>query len=175
MKQKGIVIVFTGPGKGKTTAALGVALRALGHGLSACLVQFVKSPKNASGEREAARAFGDRFEIHVLGEGFIFKPDRAAAHRRAAHAAWELAAGKIATGNYDLVILDEIAYPFAYGYVDTGAVLDVIAARPRHVHVCLTGRDMPAEVLAKADLVTSMEEVRHPFRRGMKNIKGIDY
>ncbi len=175
MKSNGIVIVFTGPGKGKTTAALGVALRVLGHGPSACLVQFVKSPGSASGEREAARAFGGRFEVHVLGKGFIFKPGEKGDHAGAASAAWKLAAAKIASGDYGLVILDEIAYPLAYGYLDAATVLDAIAARPRHVHVCLTGRDMPETIAAKADLVTHMEEVRHPFHRGMKNIEGIDY
>ncbi len=168
-------MVFTGRGKGKTTAALGAALRALGHGLSVCLVQFVKSGRSPSGEREAAKAFGDRFEIHVLGEGFIYEPENAGAHREAARAAWELGAGKIASGKYGLVILDEIAYPLAYGYLEIPAVLEALTSRPERVHVCLTGRDMPEPVLAAADLVTSMEEVRHPFGRGIKNVEGIDF
>jgi cob(I)alamin adenosyltransferase len=175
MKAKGITLVFTGKGKGKTSAALGTALRALGHGMSVCLIQFVKSPRRSSGEREAARAFGGRFEVHVLGEGFIFRAGEEEAHREAARAAWRLAAKKIKSGAYDLVILDEISYPLAFGYLEAAAVWRAISSRPGGVHVCLTGRDMPEAFLARADLVTSLVEVRHPFQRGLKNLKGIDY
>jgi cob(I)alamin adenosyltransferase len=175
MREKGIIIAFTGPGKGKTTAALGTALRAVGHGLGVCLIQFVKSHGRMSGEQEAVGVFGSQFEIHVLGEGFIFKPADAARHKEAARAAWRFAAAKIKSGRYDLVILDEISYPLVYKYLSAATVWKALSSRPRHVHVCLTGRDLPASLLAKADLVTSMDEVKHPFQRGRENIKGIDY
>jgi cob(I)alamin adenosyltransferase len=174
-KPKGIIIVFTGNGKGKTTAALGTALRALGQGLAVCLVQFVKSARKTSGEREAAAAFGGRFEVHALGEGFNYKPADGERHRLAAQKAWRLAARKIKSGDFDLVILDEISYPLAWGYIGATAVRAALGSRPRRVHVCLTGRDMPAWVIERADLVTSMEEVKHPYERGITNIKGIDY
>jgi cob(I)alamin adenosyltransferase len=172
---KGIVIVFTGPGKGKTTAALGAALRLLGHGGRVCLVQFVKSRRSRSGEYEAARAFGERFEIHTLGRGFIFDEKDTTPHRQAAREAWHLAQKKMASGRYVLVILDEIAYALTYGYLPITDVLEALRKRPAAGHVCLTGRDMPQEVVEAADLVTVMEEKKHPYHQGRKNIKGIDY
>jgi cob(I)alamin adenosyltransferase len=174
-ERTGILIVFTGQGKGKTTAALGTALRGLGHGWRVCLVQFVKSRDRESGERRAAEAFGDRFEIHPMGEGFIFNPADETRHREAARAAGNLAYEKISSGDYDLVILDEISYPLAYGFLDPDALVDILRRKPARVHVVLTGRDMPASVMEAADLVTVMEEKAHPFHRGHKNIEGIDF
>ncbi len=173
--KNGLIIIHTGPGKGKTTAALGAALRALGHGWRVCLVQFVKSPGRDTGERRAAAAFGDRLEIHTLGEGFIFAHADQGRHREATRAAWDMAVQKLFGGEYNLVILDEVSYPLTYGFLDTGNLLAALAQRPPHVHVILTGRDMPAAVTAAADLVTVMEDEKHPYRQGRRNIEGIDY
>jgi cob(I)alamin adenosyltransferase len=173
--KEGLLIINTGPGKGKTTAALGAALRALGHGWRICLLQFLKSPDRESGERQAAAAFGGRLEMHALGEGFVFNSKNDIRHREAARAAWDLAAAKISSGAYGLVILDEISYPLAFGFLETGTLLEALRRRPAHVHVVLTGRDMPAAVIQAADLVTVMAEEKHPFHQGRKYIEGIDY
>jgi cob(I)alamin adenosyltransferase len=173
--KNGIIIINTGPGKGKTTAALGAALRALGHGWRVCLVQFVKSPERESGEHRAAAVFGGRLEIHTLGEGFIFDNRDQSQHREAARAAWDTAKDKITSGDYPLVILDEISYPLSFGFLDAQELLEALRRRPAHVHVVLTGRGMPAAVIQAADLVTVMAEEKHPFHQGRKNIEGIDY
>jgi cob(I)alamin adenosyltransferase len=180
MNRKGLLIIFTGKGKGKTTAALGLALRALGHGQRVCSVQFVKSARRVSGEREAVKIFGDRFEIHALGEGFIFEHGHNERHREAALSAWVFASQKIGSGDYDLVILDEISYLLTLNYLTAEAVWEVLEKRPPQVHVCMTGRDMPAFFIERADLATMMEEIKHPFQSkdgpaGTRNIQGIDY
>jgi len=169
--KRGIVAVYTGSGKGKTTAALGLALRFLGHGLSVCLIQFLKA--RASGEQAAAKAW-PRFEFQTLGLGFVRNDRDLERHRAAALKAWDRAREKLA-GGYDLVVLDEVSYLFHFHFLEPSALLAALAARRAPMHVCLTGRDMPDEITRAADLATEMRELAHPWHAGTSNIKGIDY
>ncbi|MGQ9513391.1 cob(I)yrinic acid a,c-diamide adenosyltransferase [Thermodesulfitimonas sp.] len=170
---QGLVMVFTGDGKGKTTAALGMALRAWGHGMRVFIVQFVKSDRVKTGERLAAARLGERFVIETLGEGFVSPADDLARHREAAARA--LAAAREAlTSGYDLVVLDEITHALRHGLVSEEAVLELIAAKPA-VHLVLTGRDAPPALIARADLVTEMRAVKHHYTAGVPAQKGVEY
>ena len=171
--QRGLVIVYTGHGKGKTTAALGLVFRALGRGLRVAVVQFIKG-KWRTGERAFAEGIPGLLFL-VMGEGFTWDSDDIGRDRRAAGAAWAKAAELIAAGAHDLVILDEVTYAVSYGFIALADVLDALAARPANVHVVLTGRNAPDELVAIADLVTEMRSVKHPFAAGMKARAGIDY
>lgn len=175
MQKQGMCVIFTGNGKGKTTAALGLALRFLGHGKRVCIIQFIKSIERESGERTALERFRPECEIHAMGRGFIFneKPDQK--HHAAARNAWEFAQASVLSARFDLVILDEISYLFELGVLDAVTVWEVLADRPAGVTVCLTGRNMPDYFIERADLVTRMEEVKHPYQKGMTNILGVDY
>lgn len=175
MDYRGLCIVYTGNGKGKTTAALGLALRFVGHGKRVRMIQFVKDEIRESGERVAARRLAPDMEIHALGRGFIFDGRDNRVHREAAATAWQFAGETIATGGHELVILDEISYLFSAGFLQPDEAWDTLAARPPHVTVCLTGRGMPDIFMERADLVTRMDEVRHPFQTGQTNIPCIDY
>ena len=173
--KKGLIIVHTGPGKGKTTAALGLALRAVGSGLKVLMVQFIKGSWHY-GELDAAQAFGDKFVLRPMGRGFVklggeIDPE----DKRAADEAWAFAREKIFSGEYDMIILDEINYAISYGLLAVGPVLDTLKRKPEMVHVVLTGRNAPAEVIAAADLVTEMREVKHPYQKGIEAQRGIEY
>ena len=175
MQDEGLVIAYTGEGKGKTTAAVGLALRFLGHGLRVCLVQFVKDPRLESGERSALAEYQGAVDIQVLGKGFIYGKKRRAEEMQRADEAWRTAREIILTGKHDLVILDEIGALFSLEYLSPEMVFQVLEQRPRHCTVCLTGRGIPAFLLERADLATEMREIRHPYRMGKRNLKGIDY
>jgi cob(I)alamin adenosyltransferase len=170
----GLLIVHTGNGKGKTTAALGLVLRARGHGHRVCVVQFIKSPDRLRGEEIAARELG--VEWMVVGDGFTSRsrdPELTARHGRDG---WALARDAIASGKYRIVVLDEFTYPLRYGWLDAAEVVGWLAKeRPRTVHVVVTGRDAPPALIACADLVTEMREVRHPFRDGVPAQAGIEF
>jgi cob(I)alamin adenosyltransferase len=175
--KKGLIIVHTGPGKGKTTAALGMAFRAVGQGLRVLMVQFIKGSWHY-GELDAARMLGDeRFTIRPMGRGFVKvgaeKPDPEDV--RLVEEAWRLALGKIETGEYDLVILDEINYAISYKMLNPEAVVAGLKAKPEMVHVILTGRNAHPSIIELADLVTEMREVKHPFQRGIPAQRGIEY
>ncbi|WP_334110353.1 cob(I)yrinic acid a,c-diamide adenosyltransferase [Thermodesulfitimonas autotrophica] len=171
---QGLVMVFTGDGKGKTTAALGMALRAWGHGMRVFIVQFVKSDRVMTGERLAAAQLGERFVIQTLGEGFVFPAADRDRHREAAARA--LAAAREAlTGGYDMVVLDEITHALRHGLVSEEAVLMLIDAKPPAVHLVLTGRDAPPALVERADLVTEMRAVKHHYARGVPAQKGVEY
>ncbi len=168
-----IVLVATGDGKGKTTAAMGTALRALGRGWAVCIVQFVKSGKWNSGEVRLLKDLGA--ECHTLGDGFTWDSDDLERSAEIARSAWELAKEAIASGRYELVILDEVTYPINWGWVDGNDVVSAISGRPEKVNVFLTGRDAPPALVEVADTVTDMHNVKHAYEAGISAAKGIDF
>ena len=171
--RKALVVVNTGNGKGKTTAALGVVLRAWGRGMRVVVIQFVKTRTSNYGENRAAKKLG--IEMIPMGEGFTWLSKDIEKDKATAREAWELARQKICSGEYDLVLLDELTYPLTYGWVPVQEVIDVLQHRPEGLHVIITGRDAPQEHIDYADLVTEMREIKHPFRQGLKAQPGIEF
>ena len=174
MSAKGLIMVHTGYGKGKTTAALGLAFRALGHGLPVCIIQFVKGTWKY-GELYSARRFSDLLEFHVVGKGFIRNSKNQDSHQEAAAGGWELARKIIGQGHHHLVILDEFTYALNFGMVDLKEVIDSLQRKPEKLHVLVTGRDAPPALMEIADLVTEMRETKHPFKSGVQAQKGIEF
>ena len=171
--QSGLLVVYTGHGKGKTTAALGMVFRALGRGLSVTVVQFIKG-KWKTGERLFAAKVPE-LRFFVMGLGFTWDSDDISRDRAAAREAWTRATEEIASGERDLVVLDELTYTLHYGFLELEEVLSVLRARPSHVHVVITGRNAPEELIELADLVTEMSAVKHPHQRGLKAQPGVDF
>ncbi len=172
--RRALVIVNTGDGKGKTTAALGTLLRAWGRGWKVVMLQFIKTETSNFGEHRAARKMG--VEIIPLGSGFTWLSKDIEHDKALARRCWEQCKERLLSGEYDLVVLDEITYPLTYGWLPVEEVLDALRARPPYVHVILTGRDAPAELVEFADLVTEMQEVKHPYRtQGIKAQAGIEF
>lgn len=172
--RKGLVIINTGDGKGKTTAALGMMLRAWGRGLKVCAVQFIKSEKARYGEQMAAEKLG--IEMVPSGRGFTWTSKDLGEDAARARHGWEVAKEKILTGGYDVVVLDEITYPVRYGWIDVRDVLDVLRRRPPLQHVVLTGRNAQPELIEYADLVTEMRSIKHPYHdQGIKAQKGVEF
>ena len=174
MQTKGLIMVHMGHGKGKTTAALGLAFRALGHGLPVCIIQFIKGTWKY-GELFSAKRFDDLLEFHVEGEGFTWKSKDIDRDRQAARQGWELAKAKIEEGFHHLVILDEFTYVLNYGMVDEGEVIAFLQQKPKGLHVLVTGRNAPAALVDIADLVTDMREMKHPFRSGVQAQRGVEF
>jgi cob(I)alamin adenosyltransferase len=172
-RNQGLVIVNTGNGKGKTTAALGLLLRASGQGLRVAMFQFIKAKSGNWGEQRAGRTLG--VEIVPLGSGFTWTSDDLERDRGLAREGWEQCRAAIESGDYDLVILDEITYCFTFDWLDLEEILDVLRRRPEGQHVVLTGRDAPQELIDFADLVTEMREIKHPYAAGVKAQKGIEF
>jgi cob(I)alamin adenosyltransferase len=172
--EKGLLIVHTGKGKGKSTAAFGMVFRALGNGMKVGIVQFVKG-KWQTGERLALEKFGDRVTMHTMGEGFTWETQDRARDIAAARAAWQKAEALVADREHELVLLDELNIVLRYEYLDLGEVLAVLKARPAMKHVVVTGRNARDELIEAADLVTAMEQVKHPFRSGVKAQRGIEF
>jgi cob(I)alamin adenosyltransferase len=172
MERRGLTIVYTGNGKGKTTASLGQVVRAVGHGFKVCVIQFIKGSW-PTGEAKACAAL-EQVEFHVMGSGFTWRQDPEET-KRAAEAGWALAEEKIMGGGYDLVVLDELTYLIRYGLIDEGRILEVISKRPAKVHLVITGRDASPALIAVADLVTEMREVKHPYASGVKAQAGIEF
>jgi cob(I)alamin adenosyltransferase len=173
-RRKGLIIVHTGSGKGKTTAALGLALRAVGHGWRVLMVQFIKGDWRY-GELEAANRLAPALTIRPMGEGFTWdtkNPERDAAKAREC---WEFGVKAARSGEYQMVIFDEINYALAYGYLPLDEVLAFLRTKPDSLHVVLTGRDAPKELIDVADTVTEMREVKHAFHQGIKAQKGIEF
>ena len=175
--RKGLIIVHTGPGKGKTTAALGTAFRAVGQGLRVLMVQFIKGSWHY-GELDAARMLGeDRLRILPMGRGFVKigaeKPEPEDV--RLVEEAWQFAVEKIRSGEFDMVILDEINYAIRYKMLDAEKVLQALKEKPEMVHVILTGRNAHPSIVEFADLVTEMREVKHPYQKGIAAQRGIEY
>lgn len=175
-KERGLAAVITGEGKGKTTAALGMAMRALGHGFPVVMIQFIKGSRDY-GELTAAARFSPSFEILPMGRGFVHvnpgNPDREDVE--AARKAWQEARERILSGRYFMVILDEINNAVSYGLLPAEEVVEMIKARPDGVNLVLTGRDAHPDVIAAADLVSEVREIKHPYRQGIRARKGIEF
>ncbi len=174
---RGLLLVYTGHGKGKTTAALGLVFRALGRGMTVAVVQFIKG-KWKTGERtyaEGVAAADPRLTFLVMGRGFTWESDDLSRDRNAARAAWATAAGMIAAGEHAVVVLDELTYAIHHGFLTLDEVLAALRDRPAHVHVVVTGRNASDELVALADLVTEMRSVKHPFERGVPAQPGVDF
>jgi cob(I)alamin adenosyltransferase len=175
--EDGLLIVYTGPGKGKTTCALGTAFRAVGQGLRVLMVQFIKGSWHY-GELDAAKMLGDdKFEIRPMGRGFV-KVGGAETDPediRLAEECWETGRQAIYSGKYELVILDEINYTISYKMLDAAKVVESLKGRPEQVHVICTGRNAHPLLVEAADLVTEMKEVKHPYTKGILAQRGIDY
>jgi cob(I)alamin adenosyltransferase len=173
--EKGLVLVFTGDGKGKTTAALGLVLRTLGHGEQVAVLQFIKGGWHP-GEARALELFGEALHWQALGEGFTWETQDRERDRLLVQRAWERSCGYLADPSRKLVVLDEINVALKLGYLDPAQVLEGLDLRPPLTHVALTGRGAPAALLERADLVTEMKAIRHPFReQGVKAQAGIEF
>jgi len=172
--RKGLLLVHTGRGKGKTTAAFGLVLRTLGHGRRVGIVQFVKG-RRETGERRFLERFPDLVEIRVMGEGFTWETQDRERDVRAARAALDEARRMLAAPDFHLVVLDELNIVLRYGYLPVEEVLAVLAARRPDLHVVVTGRNAPPALIEAADLVTEMTEIKHPFRAGIGAQAGIEY
>lgn len=173
-EEKGLLIVHTGAGKGKTTAALGVAVRAMGHGMRVGIVQFVKGAMT-TGEKLIFDAFPDLVEFKPMGEGFTWDTQDRARDIAVTRSAWDEVARMIADPAYAVVIADELNIVLRYDYLPLEEVLGVLAARPAMKHVIATGRNAPQGLIDAADLVTEMTQVKHPFRGGIKAQAGIEF
>jgi len=171
---QGLLIVYTGHGKGKTTAAFGAAFRALGHGKSVCVVHFIKGKWNY-GELKAAEQFKDRLEVHVLGAGFTWESKDLANDIEVARDAWATAEQIIRKGKHFLVVLDELTYLIKYGMIEEERILQTLRRRRKRLHVIVTGRDASPGLIEAADLVTDMHAIKHPLDAGIKAQKGIEF
>jgi cob(I)alamin adenosyltransferase len=173
--EKGLLIVHTGKGKGKSTAAFGMIFRALGHGMPVAIVQFVKG-RWQTGERVALDRFGDLVSINTMGEGFTWETQDRQRDLAAARAAWEQAKALIAAGHHRIVLLDELNIVLRYDYLPIEEVVAFLRdEKPDHVHVVVTGRNAKDELIEAADLVTEMTMVKHPFRSGVKAQQGVEF
>ena len=174
--RRGLIIVNTGPGKGKTTAAMGTALRAVGNGMRVLMLQFLKGPWHY-GELDAVQAFGDKFVMKQMGRGFVKvgSAETDPEDVRMVEEAWREAEQAIASGQWDLVILDEINYAISYGMLDAAKVVDALKRKPEMVHVILTGRNAHADIVELADTVTEMRQVKHAYEKGVMAQRGIEY
>jgi cob(I)alamin adenosyltransferase len=168
-----LVLIATGDGKGKTTAAMGTVLRALGRGWKVCVVQFLKSGKWKSGEARMLSELGA--EWHAMGDGFTWEVDDLEHSAEMARSAWAVAKEAIGSGRYQLVVLDEVTYPVNWGWLPAGDVVNSIIDRPSKVNIFVTGRDAPPALVEIADTVTDMRNVKHAFDAGIREAKGIDF
>ena len=174
--RRGLIIVNTGPGKGKTTAAIGTALRAMGQGMRVLMLQFLKGSWHY-GELDAVQAFGDKFVMKQMGRGFVKvgaeKPDPEDV--RMVEAAWMEAEQAIGSGSWDVVILDEINYAISYGMLDPAKVAETLKSKPEMVHIILTGRNAHPTIVELADTVTEMRQIKHAYEKGVMAQRGIEY
>jgi len=173
MIKKGLLIINTGNGKGKTTAAIGLLLRAWGQGLRVCMLQFIKARTSNYGEEKAARAIG--IEMLPLGDGFTWLSKDIEKDKLLARQGWEICRQKILSGDYDLIVLDEMTYMFKYGWLVWEEVREVLEQRPAGMHVVITGRDALPELIEYADTVSEITEVKHHYRADVKAQKGIEF
>ena len=177
MEKDGLTIVYTGKGKGKTTAALGIALRAAGYEKKTCMIQFIKGSWHY-GEMNSSKRLEPEFEMIAVGKGFVGIIDDKSPkedHEKIAKEAIKISKEKIQSGNYDIVILDEINYAVNLKLVSVEEVLEIIKSKPKEVDLILTGNYAKEEVIEASDLVTEMKEIKHPFQKGIKAKKGIDF
>jgi cob(I)alamin adenosyltransferase len=174
--RKGLILINTGPGKGKTTAAMGTALRSVGNGMRVLMLQFLKGSWHY-GELDSTKAFGENFVLRQMGRGFvkIGGAETDPEDIRLVEEAWNEARAAILSGEWDMVILDEINYAISYGMLDPAKVVETLQARPEMVHVILTGRNAHPSLVAIADTVTEMREVKHAYQKGILAQRGIEY
>ncbi|MFV2001096.1 MAG: cob(I)yrinic acid a,c-diamide adenosyltransferase [Acidimicrobiia bacterium] len=172
-KRRGIVIVNTGDGKGKSSSAFGVMLRAVARGWNVIVIQFIKSDKWQTGEKKMAEQLGVAWITG--GDGFTWESDDMEATEQAAKDAWQAAKDAISSGDYDLVILDEATYPVTFGWIDADEVVRTLKARPSNVNVVITGRDADVSLIDAADTVTEMRKVKHAFDEGIPAKRGLDF
>jgi cob(I)alamin adenosyltransferase len=173
VRVKSRVLVNTGHGKGKSSAAFGIMARGWARGWRVGVVQFVKGGKWKTGERKLAQQLD--IEWHTLGDGFTWESNDLAQTAELGRNAWKVAAEKLASGDYDLLILDELTYAMRYGWVPVDEVVAVIGARAPHTSVVVTGRDAPDELIEVADTVTEMRKVKHAYDEGVSALKGIEF
>ncbi|MGA8402459.1 MAG: cob(I)yrinic acid a,c-diamide adenosyltransferase [Stellaceae bacterium] len=173
-EERGLVIVHTGTGKGKSTAAFGMVLRCIGHGMRVGIVQFVKGAWG-TGERDVLAKFPELVTCRAMGEGFTWDTQDRERDIAAARAAWDMAKAMIVDPSYSMVLLDELNIVLRYDYLPLDEVLNVLRRKPRDLHVVVTGRNAKPEMIELADLVTEMTPVKHPFRAGVKAQKGIEF
>ncbi len=172
--KKGLLLVFTGNGKGKTTSAIGLSIRAAGNNMPICFIQFIKGSWKY-GELDALKRFDDLIDFHVMGRGFTWKSDDLEKDKALARCGWEKAKEAISSGKYKMVVLDEFTYLLKYGMLEKEEVLQVLKNKPEDVHLVITGRDALPEIIDAADLVTEMQAVKHPYKSGIKAQKGIEF
>jgi cob(I)alamin adenosyltransferase len=173
-EEKGLLIVYTGAGKGKTTAALGMAIRSLGHGMKIGVVQFIKGAIDTAEER-VLKSFGDRVTFLRMGEGYTWETQDRVRDTKFAQQAWDVACGLLRDPSYAMVILDEFNIALRHDYVQFEDVLPVLRGRPPMQHVVITGRGAKESLIEEADLVTEMKQIKHPFRKGMKAQPGVEF
>jgi len=172
----GLLMVNTGHGKGKTTAALGLMMRAAGRGLKCCMVQFMKSKNDRYGEHESAEALG--IEVHTMGDGFTWDTKNPEQDIKTSQETWALCVEKLRSKEYDMLVFDELIYVLSYGFLPTEEIIEELkAARAEQpaLHIVLTGRDAPQALIDAADLVTEMTEIKHPFYAGIRAQQGIEF
>ncbi|MGI8668802.1 MAG: cob(I)yrinic acid a,c-diamide adenosyltransferase [Aridibacter sp.] len=175
-KTKGLLIVNTGDGKGKTTCSIGLMVRAAGQGLNCCMIQFMKSKTDRYGEHESLEKLG--VEVHTMGDGFTWDTNDPAQDIKTSEETWTLCVEKMRSGEYDLLVFDELVYVLDYKFLDLQKVLDEIKAvkiEQPALHIIVSGRNAPAELIELADLVTEMKEIKHPFHAGIYAQQGIEF
>ena len=171
--RKGLIIVYTGEGKGKTSAALGGVVRAFGHGFKVKVFQFIKKP-SISGEQNTLKRLG--IEVEALGKGFTWKSENVDDDIKLANDGWEKVTGAILSEKYDLIVLDELNYVLDYGFLECDKVTEILKKKPEKLHLIITGRGAPDRLVELADLVTEMRMIKHPYHTvGLKAQKGIEY
>lgn len=175
-KTHGLLMVNTGNGKGKTTAALGVLFRAAGRGMNCCMIQFMKSKTDRYGEHEACEQL--EIEVHTMGDGFTWDTNNPAQDIKTSEETWALCVEKMRSEEYDLLVFDELVYVLDYKFLDEQKVLDEIKeirAKQPNLHIIMTGRNASQELIDAADLVTEMKEIKHPFNAGIYAQQGIEF
>lgn len=173
---KGLLMVNTGDGKGKTTAAIGVLVRAAGRGLHCCMIQFMKAKSDRYGEHESLEKLD--IEIHTMGDGFTWDTKNPEQDIRTSEETWALCLEKMRSGEYDLLVFDELVYVLDYKFLNVNRVLEEVREVRKdqpHLHIIMTGRNAPAELIQAADLVTEMREIKHPFHAGIYAQQGIEF
>ena len=173
---RGLLFVHTGNGKGKTTSALGLMMRAAGQGLRCCMVQFMKSRNDRYGEHVSAEKLG--IEVHTMGDGFTWDTKNPEQDQQTARKTWDLCVEKLRTGEYDMLVFDELVYCLSYGFLPVDEIvaeLKKARADQPALHIIVTGRDAPQELIEAADLVTEMTETKHPFQAGIRAQRGIEF
>lgn len=176
-KQKGLLIVYTGDGKGKTTAALGMTVRAVGYGWKVCIIQFIKGSWKY-GEMDGIKRLAPEVEFNIMGEGFvgIIDDDKPLEqHQKAAKAAYDMTLAKMKSKKYQLVILDELNIAIKLGLISDDELFFLLDQKPEQLHLVITGRDATQALINRADLVTEMTEIKHPFQKGIQAQKGVDF